>query len=372
MTDNRGYLKKYHFDERQFEELKNNFISGKFSEKDNVIAGRVETPADNYFCNTETLGNELQKKYRETGGRAIRQGGLGVVIVNGGMATRFGGIVKGAVEVFDGKTFLQLKIEQVKAVNKRYSVNIPVYIMNSFSTEQATVELFKKNNFFGMSENNIHFFNQYIFKRLNPDGSEFMTGSFSGNMQDQFSAPGHGDFIFAFKGEGFPDRFIGAGGKYIWYSNVDNLGATIDEVILGYHIESGAEMLAEVARKEPGDKGGAPAMVNGKLQIVEGFMFPPEFDQDNINVFNTATCIFSAEALLKNVILPWYAVKKDVGGKKIIQFERLTGDLSKFLNTKFIVVDRGKRFIPIKTPHDLEQQRDSLRKKFSGTPLTSF
>jgi len=44
---------------------------------------------------------------------------------------------------------------------------------------------------------------------------------------------------------------------------------------------------AEVVRKLPGDRGGAPARVDGSLQIVEAFRFPEGFDQDRIDVFNT-------------------------------------------------------------------------------------
>ena len=123
-------------------------------------------------------------------------------------------------------------------------------------------------------------------------------------------------------------------------------------------------MTVELAQKYPGDKGGAPAVVDGHLEIVEQFKFPTDFNQDLISVFNTATYIFKADSLNKKFNLPFYYVEKKTGDKKIIQFERLAGDLSLFLKTKYIVVNREERFFPIKTPQDMEKDREKLKKKF--------
>ena len=57
-------------------------------------------------------------------------------------------------------------------------------------------------------------------------------------------------------------------------SNVDNLGATLDPAVIGAPLARGAALTAEVVRKEKGDKGGAPARLDGRPQIIEGFRFP--------------------------------------------------------------------------------------------------
>jgi UTP--glucose-1-phosphate uridylyltransferase len=46
----------------------------------------------------------------------MRRGEVGAVILAGGMATRFGGVVKAAVEVLDGQSFLELKLKDLAAV----------------------------------------------------------------------------------------------------------------------------------------------------------------------------------------------------------------------------------------------------------------
>ena len=356
-------LKKYNYDEKLFEELRQKFISGGFSEENNIIKGEVESPAESmyFYCGRDAQIDKELSKIAET---SIKNGKLGVVIVNGGMATRFGGVVKGIVEVYDGKSFLQIKLEQIKRANEKYKTKIPVFLMNSYATEKSTIEHLEKNNYFGI-KSSIKCFNQFIAKRLNTDGSFFQPEN------ESYYGPGHGDFVFAFKNVvgnrhacSLLDDFIKNGGEHLWYSNVDNLGATIDQTILGYHTEQNLEMTVELAEKYKGDKGGAPAVVSNHLEIVEQFKFPKSFNQDLIPVFNTATYIFKASALNKEFNLPFYYVEKKVKDKKVVQFERLAGDLSIFLKSGYLVVNRKERFFPIKTPKDLEYSREYLKQRF--------
>ena len=148
-------------------------------------------------------------------------------------------------------------------------------------------------------------------------------------------------------------------------SNVDNLTATLDPAVIGAHLESGASLTAEMAPKEPGDKGGAPARVDGKAQIVEEFRFPESFDQERIPVFNTNTFVLDAEAIDREFPLTWFAVKKSVDGRPAIQFERLVGELTAFIESAFLRVERhgpDARFQPIKMPDDIEKELPSIVK----------
>jgi UDP-N-acetylglucosamine pyrophosphorylase len=65
--------------------------------------------------------------------------------------------------------------------------------------------------------------------------------------------PGHGDFPSAFRKQpALLRRFLDAGGRWLLVRNVDNLGARIDPLILGHHIQSQCAATcgtgAEVAR----------------------------------------------------------------------------------------------------------------------------
>jgi UDP-N-acetylglucosamine pyrophosphorylase len=145
---------------------------------------------------------------------------------------------------------------------------------------------------------------------------------------------------------------------------VDNLGASVDLAIVGSHLASGKDMTVEVSCKRKGDQGGAPARVNGRLRLVEGFAFPADFDQALIEVFNTANYVFTASALKQDFSLPWYVVEKRVTGEKVVQFEHLAGDLSACLATQFLVVERDERFLPVKNLEDVPGVQAILAKRW--------
>ncbi len=349
---NKEMLQKYNYQKDEIEKLIRRYRDGKFTEEDNVIREDIKYPSPDDFKELPPRESKEYKRLEKIGRQAIDNGELGVVVLNGGMATRFGGVVKGVVDVFDGKSFLELKIKDSLTV----SDNIEFFIMNSFSTHEKTKQHFEKKDYFGVSDK-IHFFNQFIAPRLKEDGSYFEIE----DELDSFYGPGHGDFPYCIKKSGQLDRFLDEGGKYLFYSNVDNLGARVEPALLGKHITSGKELTAEVAAKDPGDEGGAPAVLNGKLQIIEGFRFPPDFDQDRIPVFNCNTYWLNAVSLKKNFELPWYIVNKQVDGETVVQFEHLAGDMTGFLDTDFIRIDRAARFYPVKRPRDLDEYRDSLK-----------
>ena len=80
-------------------------------------------------------------------------------------------------------------------------------------------------------------------------------------------------------------------------------------------------------------------------------------------MFNTATYIFTANSLKQNFDLPWYVVEKKVKGKNVIQFERLAGDLTKFIDANYVEVERDDRFLPVKTLDDVPYVRQILQEK---------
>ena len=151
--------------------------------------------------------------------------------------------------------------------------------------------------------------------------------------------------------------------RVVTVSNVDNLGARVDPVVVGAHLAAGTPLTCEVARKE-GDMGGAPVRVDGRLQLVEGPRFPPSFDQDQTPVFNTNTAILDIDALAGEYDLTWLYVLKSVDGRDAVQLERLYHEVSAFVPTQYLEVPRRGprgRFLPIKTPADLEHAEDDLR-----------
>ena len=69
--------------------------------------------------------------------------------------------------------------------------------------------------------------------------------------------PGHGDLYQSFYNSELIDRLIEEGKEYVFVSNVDNLGATVDVSILYQLMKEGIDFAMELTDKTPSDvKGG--------------------------------------------------------------------------------------------------------------------
>ncbi len=339
-----------------FENLAQRYREGTLTADTNRFASGVASPRPGDVARFPEPETPAYQELQRLGMEALERGELGAVILSGGMATRFNyEHPKGCYPIFEGMSFLELKVRWIRKVAPR----MPIFVMTSFATDDAVRRHFAEHADFGCSDDQVKFFTQYRFPRLRPDGSRYQSPEGS----EDFAAPGHGDFPSAIAESGILDDFLAQGGKYLLFSNVDNLGATVDLAIVGWHVQQGHEMTVEVAAKASGDKGGAPARVNGKLQLVEGFAFPEDFDQDAIPVFNTATYVFSAEALARPCDLPWYVVDKKVDGEPVIQFEHLAGDLSCHLASGYLEIDRDERFIPVKSQAEVPAAQAKIRQK---------
>lgn len=317
----------------------------------NAVHGPLTPPAADDVRVLPSPGTPEHARLSELGRNALAAKQVGVVILAGGMATRFGGVVKAVVPVLENRTFLQLKLDDVRAS----SSDAPVYVMSSFATHDRLLEHVRELN-----AKHVEVFPQYVSLRLTPEGTLFKEPD--GDVSAY--ATGHGDLTFALRRSGALQRFRDGGGKLLVMSNVDNLGATLDPAVLGAHLERGVALTAEVVRKAKGDKGGAPARLEGKPQIIEGFRFPPTFDQDSIPVFNTNTFVLDAAAIDTDFALPFYKVDKKVEGATAIQFERLVGELTAFLPTGFLEVPREgvqSRFLPAKDPDELANRLETIR-----------
>ena len=287
------------------------------------------------------------RAYRESGRAAFERGAVAVAVLNGGMATRFGGAVKGIVEACAGRTFLEIKYAQARAFGP-----VPFLIMNSFATHRRTLEFLRER---GIDER-VHAFVQHASLRLTPGGELFRDRD--GALSPY--APGHGDLPEALRESSVLDRLRASGVEALVLSNVDNLGAEPDPAILGYHLDRGCEMTAEVAPSVPGDAGGAPMRVGGRLELVEGFRFPSGFDWNALPYVNTNTAVFSLDVLARDLPLSWFYVEKEVEGQSVIQLEHLIGEISSFVETAFLAIPRlgaRGRYYPVKSRADLEALR---------------
>jgi UTP--glucose-1-phosphate uridylyltransferase len=339
----------------------------------NQIRGAVEPPRPEDVRDVAPPGSPEHARLAAIGAAALRRGELAFCVLAGGMATRMGGVVKALVEPLDGRTFLQLRLNENATWSRRAGAPVPLWLMTSEATEAPTRDALARAGAFAQRQGasaSIATFTQDLGLRLTQEGRLFL----GDDGQPSTYAPGHGDLPDALRRSGLLASFVRRGGKYVWIANLDNLGATIDEALLGSFVESGADVQVEVAPKVEGDRGGIPVWADSidasghvvrRLQVLEEFRLPAGFDANAVRVFNTNTFLVRADALLNtNVAYAWFEVEKKVGSRTAVQFERLLQELTAAMRSVYARVPRegvASRFLPVKDFDELAKRREDIR-----------
>lgn len=342
-------LERYGFDAATFMRLQTELAQGAFPATRNIEREPIAPLRDGDLLQWPELGSEKRHELEARGRAAIERGEVAAVILNGGMATRFGGVVKGIVEVLPKKSFLGLRLQQIASVGSR----VPVFLMNSFATDRDTRAHLEANDYFGLASTRVHMFTQRISIRLTASGEVFRTSENRASL----CAPGHGDVFECLSASPGFRRFVADGGKHVLVSNIDNVGATLSPLIVGAHLSGGNPITVEVAARASEEMGGAPVRIRNGIEVLESFRFPPGFATSTLPVFNTNNMIVDVGAIRPDYSLTWFRADKKVEGKPAVQFERLMGQVTAFCKASYLTVPRvGRdgRFFPVKTPDDLK------------------
>lgn len=293
---------------------------------------------------------------------------LVVVKLNGGLGTSMGmSGPKSIVAVREELTFLDLTVQQIEHLNKKYGSNVPLVLMNSFNTDEETQKVIKKYKGLGIQ---IYTFNQSWYPRISKETLLPLVSDCDIEAnKDLWYPPGHGDFYSAFQHSCLLDKFISDGYEYCFVSNIDNLGATVDinilELLINNNTSSPQEYVIEITDKTRADiKGGTVIQYENKLRLLEIIQVPKEHVEDFKSVkyfkyFNTNNIWINLKAIKRNLEAKCLDLevmvnpKTTVDNVNVIQLETAVGAAMKCFNGALGINVPRSRFLPVKKTQDL-------------------
>merc|ERR1712151_90783 len=148
-------------------------------------------------------------------------------------------------------------------------------LMNSFSTSADTLKALSKYPDLGTGDD-LEFVQNKAPKVTKSDKTP---ATWEKDPGHEWCPPGHGDLYPAMLGSGTLDKLLSKGFKYMFVSNSDNLGATMDLKLLSYFVSSKAPFMMEVATRTEADKKGghlARDKATGGLLLRESAQCPEE------------------------------------------------------------------------------------------------
>ena len=294
-----------------------------------------------------------------------------LIKLNGGLGTSMGmDRAKSLLPVRDGKSFLDLLVDQVMAARRLHRVALPLIFMDSFRTRRDTLAALAEHP--GIEVDGLPLdFLQNREPKLRADDLTPVTWEADPDLE--WCPPGHGDIYTALVASGVLDALLERGYTYAMTSNSDNLGASPSARIAGWFAASGAPYAPEMCRRTPADvKGGHLAVrkSDGRIILRDTAQTPADemrffTDQDRHPFFHTNNLWFDLEVLRDMLVarkgilgLPLIKNAKTVdpansSSTPVIQLETAMGAaVEAFEGATAIEVPRS-RFLPVKTTNDL-------------------
>uniref|UniRef100_A0A1I7XCT8 UTP--glucose-1-phosphate uridylyltransferase n=1 Tax=Heterorhabditis bacteriophora TaxID=37862 RepID=A0A1I7XCT8_HETBA len=283
---------------------------------------------------------------------------LVVVKLNGGLGTTMGCEgPKSFIKVKNNLSFLDIALQQHKVTNIKFickpinnvflllisydinlvnkwfqlfneinGCNVPLYLMNSFYTDEATLKVLNQ-------------------------------------QKNVWYPPGHGNIFQSLYYSGTLDQLLNDGRDIMFISNIDNTGATLNLSIAQFMCDNKTDYIMECTEKTQSDiKGGTLIDIDGQLMHLEIPQVPPEHIDEfcsirTFKIFNTNNIWVNLNAVkqrLSSIRSEIIVNRKTLSsGRDVIQLETSVGGaICNFPNAFCIHVNRD-RFLPVKRTEDL-------------------
>jgi UTP--glucose-1-phosphate uridylyltransferase len=286
-----------------------------------------------------------------------------VIKLNGGLGTSMGlSGPKSLIEVKPGVSFLDAIARQVLALRRRHGVRLPLVLMNSFATRDATLQALER--YPELRADVPLDFLQSMAPKLRADDLEPV--EWPGDPRLEWAPPGHGDLYAALAGSGMLATLLERGYEYAFVSNSDNLGAVLEPSILGWFATERLPFAMEVVDGTERDrKGGHIARRDGRLVLRETAQAPEGDDSfgdyRRWRQYNTNNLWIHLPALAERggaLELPLIVNRKtvdpaDPSSPEVVQLETAMGAAIGAIEGAAALRVPRNRFAPVKTTNDL-------------------
>ncbi len=316
------------------------------------------------------------KRFEEAGKAAYSKAVM--IVLNGGLGTSMGLTrAKSLLEVKNNQSFLEITLKQADRQD------VKLCFMNSFNTHDDTLDAVDRIQPVNPP---LHFLQNRFPKILQDD---FAPPSWPEYPNLEWNPPGHGDIYTALYSSGTLQKLLEEDITYAFISNSDNLGATLDDALLGYFVENSFPFMMEISQRGPLDtKGGHLArLATGRLILREIAQCPKE----DLNSFQNIHyhCFFNTNNIWVNLKVLYDLIQKegmvrlpmilnsktldprDIASPSVYQIETAMGAaISLFEGATAVIVGKN-RFLPVKTCNDLlviRSDRYLLTKNATLTP----
>ncbi|KAF9539616.1 UDP-N-acetylglucosamine pyrophosphorylase [Mortierella hygrophila] len=295
------------------------------------------------FDSVLEASKDKTQEWRTIGLNQISQNKVAVILLAGGQGTRLGSSApKGCYDINlpSNKSLFQIQAERIFKLQQLAqqqpgavaNVIIPWYVMTSGPTRPATVAFFQENNYFGLSSDNIVFFEQGTLPCLTFDGKIMMESK----SQVAVAPDGNGGVYAALRGTGVLANMAERKIEYLHAYCVDNcLVRVADPVFIGYCVTKNADCGAKVVRKNtPDEPVGVVCLRNAAFNVVEY----SEIDEDVAHATNpkNGQLLYSAANIVNHFYTTDFLNKVEsfegdleyhIARKKIKTVDMQTGDV---------------------------------------------
>ena len=411
-------LERYGFDAEQHERIRGDLRADRIGLAKNRLP--ADTPIEDVrpgdVVQAQTLGADVERAGRE----ALERGEVFVITLAAGAGSRWthgAGTVK-AIYPFAKlqdrfRTFLEVHLAKTRRRGREFGVTPPHVITTSHLTHLPIVSLLEREQCYGLADALSLSEGRSIGLRLVPtahdlrfawaalreqkleerkqkvrdDGRAALidwavrsgeASDYRDNIAAQCLHPvGHWYEVANLLLNGSLGRLLESRPqlKYAMLHNIDTLGADLDPLWLGRHVQSGACLSFEVMERRLEDRGGGLGRVGGRPRLVEGLALPREEDESKLTYYNSLTTFISIDPLLAHFglsraelhdpvavrrgvralaqRLPTYITLKEVKRRwgnaqedvfPVTQFEKLWGDMSTLpdVSVEFFCVPRPR------------------------------